>query len=170
MRERKIKPLREILLCCTLNLVQCRRGEQHEGTIWTEVTAQCFSTGMFREGLVCILLSFMLIRLALQKIQQCARSLAGVTELSGLPKMWMLLPWFMAGARLATLLIATAVRRHLYQKLSMCFLSQTPNGLLLTPSPLLSSIHFWSSLSPVAPLSPARLQGPNTLFQVSVWT
>ncbi|KAF2974797.1 hypothetical protein EK904_001665 [Melospiza melodia maxima] len=42
---------------------------------------------------------------------------------------------------------------------------QTPNGLLLTPSPLLSSIHFWSSLSPVAPLSPARLQGPNTLFQ-----
>eukprot|EP00070_Physeter_catodon_P021664 XP_023983221.1 ETS domain-containing protein Elk-3 isoform X1 [Physeter catodon] len=41
----------------------------------------------------------------------------------------------------------------------------TPNGLLLTPSPLLSSIHFWSSLSPVAPLSPARLQGPNTLFQ-----
>ncbi|KAI1239024.1 hypothetical protein IHE44_0012124, partial [Lamprotornis superbus] len=46
------------------------------------------------------------------------------------------------------------------------FTAQTPNGLLLTPSPLLSSIHFWSSLSPVAPLSPARLQGPNTLFQV----
>ncbi|XP_054844343.1 ETS domain-containing protein Elk-3 [Eublepharis macularius] len=45
------------------------------------------------------------------------------------------------------------------------FTAQTPNGLLLTPSPLLSSIHFWSSLSPVAPLSPARLQGPNTLFQ-----
>ncbi|EPQ17727.1 ETS domain-containing protein Elk-3 [Myotis brandtii] len=44
-------------------------------------------------------------------------------------------------------------------------LLRTPNGLLLTPSPLLSSIHFWSSLSPVAPLSPARLQGPNTLFQ-----
>uniref|UniRef100_A0A8C5S2B7 Uncharacterized protein n=1 Tax=Laticauda laticaudata TaxID=8630 RepID=A0A8C5S2B7_LATLA len=43
--------------------------------------------------------------------------------------------------------------------------SNTPNGLLLTPSPLLSSIHFWSSLSPIAPLSPARLQGPNTLFQ-----
>ncbi|NXU51540.1 ELK3 protein, partial [Turnix velox] len=41
------------------------------------------------------------------------------------------------------------------------FTAQTPNGLLLTPSPLLSSIHFWSSLSPVAPLSPARLQGPN---------
>ncbi|XP_068128890.1 ETS domain-containing protein Elk-3 [Hyperolius riggenbachi] len=45
------------------------------------------------------------------------------------------------------------------------FTAQTPNGLLLTPSPLLSSIHFWSSLSPVAPLSPARLQGHNTLFQ-----
>ncbi|KAM4746745.1 ETS domain-containing protein Elk-3 [Rhinophrynus dorsalis] len=45
------------------------------------------------------------------------------------------------------------------------FTAQTPNGLLLTPSPLLSSIHFWSSLSPVAPISPARLQGPNTLFQ-----
>ncbi|KAG8514048.1 ETS domain-containing protein Elk-3, partial [Galemys pyrenaicus] len=48
---------------------------------------------------------------------------------------------------------------------TLYFPSQTPNGLLLTPSPLLSSIHFWSSLSPVAPLSPARLQGPNTLFQ-----
>lgn len=48
------------------------------------------------------------------------------------------------------------------------FFLQTPNGLLLTPSPLLSSIHFWSSLSPVAPLSPARLQGPNTLFQVGL--
>ncbi|XP_043943557.1 ETS domain-containing protein Elk-3 [Protopterus annectens] len=45
------------------------------------------------------------------------------------------------------------------------FTAQTPNGLLLTPSPLLSSIHFWSSLSPVAPLSPARMQGQNTLFQ-----
>ncbi|XP_042201543.1 ETS domain-containing protein Elk-3 isoform X2 [Callorhinchus milii] len=41
----------------------------------------------------------------------------------------------------------------------------TPNGILLTPSPLLSSIHFWSTLSPVAPLSPARLQGPGSLFQ-----
>jgi len=48
--------------------------------------------------------------------------------------------------------------------LSLCVL-QTP--ILLTPSPLLSSIHFWSTLSPVAPLSPARLQGANTLFQVS---
>lgn len=66
--------------------------------------------------------------------------------------------------------LATAgVRWRLYQKPCVCFLSQTPNGLLLTPSPLLSSIHFWSSLSPVAPLSPARLQGPNTLFQVSIW-
>lgn len=46
----------------------------------------------------------------------------------------------------------------------VCIL-QTP--ILLTPSPLLSSIHFWSTLSPVAPLSPARLQGANTLFQVS---
>ncbi|XP_030070202.1 ETS domain-containing protein Elk-3 isoform X2 [Microcaecilia unicolor] len=45
------------------------------------------------------------------------------------------------------------------------FTAQTPSGLLLTPSPLLSSIHFWSSLSPVAPLSPVRLQGPNSLFQ-----
>lgn len=58
-------------------------------------------------------------------------------------------------------------RRYRYQS-CVCFLSQTPNGLLLTPSPLLSSIHFWSSLSPVAPLSPARLQGPSTLFQVSI--
>ncbi|XP_069766041.1 ETS domain-containing protein Elk-3 isoform X2 [Narcine bancroftii] len=45
------------------------------------------------------------------------------------------------------------------------FTAQTPNGILLTPSPLLSSIHFWSTLSPVAPLSPARLQGPGSLFQ-----
>ncbi|XP_074078599.1 ETS domain-containing protein Elk-4 [Macrotis lagotis] len=47
--------------------------------------------------------------------------------------------------------------------LTPAFFSQTP--ILLTPSPLLSSIHFWSTLSPVAPLSPARLQGANTLFQ-----
>ncbi|NP_571005.2 ETS domain-containing protein Elk-4 isoform 1 [Danio rerio] len=40
---------------------------------------------------------------------------------------------------------------------------QTP--LLLTPSPLLSNIHFWSTLSPVAPLSPARRQGAHNLFQ-----
>ncbi|XP_029379463.1 ETS domain-containing protein Elk-3 isoform X2 [Echeneis naucrates] len=41
----------------------------------------------------------------------------------------------------------------------------TPSGLLLAHSPLLSGIHFWSSLSPVAPLSPARLQGHSSLFQ-----
>ncbi|XP_028669434.1 ETS domain-containing protein Elk-3 isoform X2 [Erpetoichthys calabaricus] len=55
-----------------------------------------------------------------------------------------------------------------YDKLSRAlryYYDKTPSGLLLTPSPLLSSIHFWSSLSPVAPLSPARLQGPNSLFQ-----
>ncbi|KAK2917663.1 ETS domain-containing protein Elk-3-like [Channa argus] len=45
------------------------------------------------------------------------------------------------------------------------FTAQTPSGLLLAHSPLLSGIHFWSSLSPVAPLSPARLQGHNSLFQ-----
>ena len=45
--------------------------------------------------------------------------------------------------------------------------SQTPT-LLLTPSPLISNIHFWSTLSPVAPLSPAtrRQQAAHTLFQV----
>ncbi|XP_009463864.1 PREDICTED: ETS domain-containing protein Elk-4 isoform X3 [Nipponia nippon] len=47
--------------------------------------------------------------------------------------------------------------------LTPALFSQTP--ILLTPSPLLSSIHFWSTLSPVAPLSPARLQGANTLSQ-----
>ncbi|XP_028925267.1 ETS domain-containing protein Elk-4 [Ornithorhynchus anatinus] len=47
--------------------------------------------------------------------------------------------------------------------LTPALFSQTP--ILLTPSPLLSSIHFWSTLSPVAPLSPARLQGASTLFQ-----
>ncbi|XP_062238360.1 ETS domain-containing protein Elk-3 [Platichthys flesus] len=43
--------------------------------------------------------------------------------------------------------------------------AQTPSGLLLTPSPLLSNIHFWSSLSPVGPLSPAQLQSHASLFQ-----
>ncbi|CAN9508146.1 unnamed protein product [Ophioblennius macclurei] len=43
--------------------------------------------------------------------------------------------------------------------------AQTPSGLLLTPSPLLSNIHFWSSLSPVGPLSPAQLQSHAPLFQ-----
>ncbi|XP_042318362.1 ETS domain-containing protein Elk-4 isoform X2 [Sceloporus undulatus] len=47
--------------------------------------------------------------------------------------------------------------------LTPALFSQTP--ILLTPSPLLSSIHFWSTLSPVAPLSPARLPGATTLFQ-----
>ncbi|KAM8976302.1 ETS domain-containing protein Elk-4 [Pelodytes ibericus] len=47
--------------------------------------------------------------------------------------------------------------------LTPAFFSQTP--ILLTPSPLLSTIHFWSTLSPVVPLSPARLHGANTLFQ-----
>uniref|UniRef100_A0A8C0G756 ETS transcription factor ELK4 n=2 Tax=Testudinoidea TaxID=8486 RepID=A0A8C0G756_CHEAB len=53
-----------------------------------------------------------------------------------------------------------------YDKLSRAlryYYVKTP--ILLTPSPLFSSIHFWSTLSPVAPLSPARLQGANTLFQ-----
>ncbi|KAJ8373520.1 hypothetical protein SKAU_G00041000 [Synaphobranchus kaupii] len=47
---------------------------------------------------------------------------------------------------------------------SALFTAQTPSGLLLTPSPLLAGIHFWSSLSPVAPLSP-RLQSHSSLFQ-----
>jgi len=51
----------------------------------------------------------------------------------------------------------------------MCVLSlQTPSGLLLTPSPLLSSIHFWSGLSPVGPLSPVQLQSHTPLFQVTL--
>ncbi|XP_028307330.1 ETS domain-containing protein Elk-3-like [Gouania willdenowi] len=45
------------------------------------------------------------------------------------------------------------------------FTAQTPSGLLLAHNPLLSGIHFWSSLSPVAPLSPARLQSHSSLFQ-----
>ncbi|XP_022073980.1 ETS domain-containing protein Elk-3 [Acanthochromis polyacanthus] len=43
--------------------------------------------------------------------------------------------------------------------------TQTPSGLLLTPSPLLSNIRFWSSLSPVGPLSPAQLQSHAPFFQ-----
>ncbi|CDQ85352.1 unnamed protein product [Oncorhynchus mykiss] len=46
------------------------------------------------------------------------------------------------------------------------FTAQTPSGLLLGHSSLLSGVHFWSSLSPAAPLSPARLQGHGSLFQV----
>ncbi|XP_075906866.1 ETS domain-containing protein Elk-3-like [Nelusetta ayraudi] len=45
------------------------------------------------------------------------------------------------------------------------FTAQTHSGLLLAHSPLLSGIHFWSSLSPVAPLSPVRLPPHNSLFQ-----
>uniref|UniRef100_A0A669C3M2 ETS transcription factor ELK3 n=9 Tax=Euacanthomorphacea TaxID=123369 RepID=A0A669C3M2_ORENI len=55
-----------------------------------------------------------------------------------------------------------------YDKLSRAlryYYDKTPSGLLLAHSPLLSGIHFWSSLSPVAPLSPARLQGHSSLFQ-----
>lgn len=54
---------------------------------------------------------------------------------------------------------ATLNRAHLF--------SQTPT-LLLTPSPLLSNIHFWSTLSPVAPLSPATRRQGGHLFQVSI--
>eukprot|EP00069_Balaena_mysticetus_P014729 bmy_22364T0 len=39
--------------------------------------------------------------------------------------------------------------------ITLALFSQTP---FLTLCPLVSSIHFWSTLSPVAPLSPARLQ------------
>uniref|UniRef100_A0A8C0HVW0 ETS domain-containing protein n=1 Tax=Balaenoptera musculus TaxID=9771 RepID=A0A8C0HVW0_BALMU len=46
--------------------------------------------------------------------------------------------------------------------ITLALFSQTP---FLTLCPLVSSIHFWSTLSPVAPLSPAGLQGTNTLFQ-----
>ncbi|XP_052424976.1 ETS domain-containing protein Elk-4-like [Carassius gibelio] len=52
---------------------------------------------------------------------------------------------------------------NLYSPSIPTALLQTP--LLLTPSPLLSNIHFWSTLSPVAPHSPARRQGTHTLFQ-----
>ncbi|XP_019747418.1 ETS domain-containing protein Elk-3 isoform X1 [Hippocampus comes] len=40
--------------------------------------------------------------------------------------------------------------------------TQTPSGLLLTPNPLLSNVHFWSNLSPVGPPSPAQLQSHPT--------
>uniref|UniRef100_A0A3P9H271 ETS transcription factor ELK3 n=1 Tax=Oryzias latipes TaxID=8090 RepID=A0A3P9H271_ORYLA len=55
-----------------------------------------------------------------------------------------------------------------YDKLSRAlryYYDKTPSGLLLTPSPLLSSIQFWSGLSPVGPLSPAQLQNHAQLFQ-----
>ncbi|TWW64467.1 ETS domain-containing protein [Takifugu flavidus] len=46
--------------------------------------------------------------------------------------------------------------------------TQTPSGLLLTPSSLLSNIHLWSSISPVGPLSPPQLQSHASLFQTEV--
>lgn len=50
--------------------------------------------------------------------------------------------------------------------LTSAFLTtQAPSGLLLTSSSLLSNIHFWSSLSPMGPLSPAQLQSHAPLFQ-----
>nr|XP_057933019.1 ETS domain-containing protein Elk-3 [Doryrhamphus excisus] len=51
--------------------------------------------------------------------------------------------------------------------LTPAFLSaQTPSGLLLSPTSLLSNIHhFWSSLSPVGPTSPAHLHNHAPLFQ-----
>uniref|UniRef100_A0A667WZ66 ETS transcription factor ELK3 n=1 Tax=Myripristis murdjan TaxID=586833 RepID=A0A667WZ66_9TELE len=55
-----------------------------------------------------------------------------------------------------------------YDKLSRAlryYYDKTPSGLLLAPSPLLSTIQFWSGLSPVGPLSPAHLQGHAPLFQ-----
>ncbi|KAG5273570.1 hypothetical protein AALO_G00152800 [Alosa alosa] len=45
------------------------------------------------------------------------------------------------------------------------FTAQTPSGLLLSPSPLLSGLQLWNSLSPVGPLSPGHLQGHAPLFQ-----
>ncbi|XP_062403792.1 ETS domain-containing protein Elk-3-like [Sardina pilchardus] len=45
------------------------------------------------------------------------------------------------------------------------FTAQTPSGLLLSPSPLLSGLQLWNSLSPVGPLSPSHLQGHGPLFQ-----
>uniref|UniRef100_UPI00358FF34B LOW QUALITY PROTEIN: ETS domain-containing protein Elk-3-like n=1 Tax=Myxine glutinosa TaxID=7769 RepID=UPI00358FF34B len=43
------------------------------------------------------------------------------------------------------------------------FLSQTP--IWLNPSPFKSGIHFWSTLSPSDPQSPARLQAGSSSFQ-----
>uniref|UniRef100_A0A3Q3DXI8 ETS transcription factor ELK3 n=1 Tax=Hippocampus comes TaxID=109280 RepID=A0A3Q3DXI8_HIPCM len=52
-----------------------------------------------------------------------------------------------------------------YDKLSRAlryYYDKTPSGLLLTPNPLLSNVHFWSNLSPVGPPSPAQLQSHPT--------
>ncbi|XP_063052625.1 ETS domain-containing protein Elk-3-like [Engraulis encrasicolus] len=45
------------------------------------------------------------------------------------------------------------------------FAAQTASGLLLSPSPLLSGLQLWNSISPVGPLSPSQLQGHPPLFQ-----
>ncbi|KAL2093549.1 hypothetical protein ACEWY4_010861 [Coilia grayii] len=45
------------------------------------------------------------------------------------------------------------------------FAAQTASGLLLSPSPLLSGLQLWNSISPVGPLSPSQLQGHAPLFQ-----
>uniref|UniRef100_A0A673LUA6 ETS domain-containing protein n=1 Tax=Sinocyclocheilus rhinocerous TaxID=307959 RepID=A0A673LUA6_9TELE len=44
-----------------------------------------------------------------------------------------------------------------YDKLSRALRYYYDKVLLLTPSPLPSTIHFWSTLSPIAPRSPAKL-------------
>lgn len=78
--------------------------------------------------------------------------------------------WRSAALRVAFLQIFLHLFQNLFFFSFFFFLGarprQTPSGLLLAHSPLLSGIHFWSSLSPVAPLSPARLQGHSSLFQV----
>lgn len=66
------------------------------------------------------------------------------------------------------MVVETTERIKLQSVLVFLFVSlQTPT-YLLTPSPLLSNIHFWSTLSPVAQLSPATLRQGGHLFQVSV--
>lgn len=51
--------------------------------------------------------------------------------------------------------------KEMHEPCLFSFPSQTP--VLLTPSPLPSTIHFWSTLSPIAPHSPAKLS-----FQVRI--
>lgn len=58
-------------------------------------------------------------------------------------------------------------QRYLNFESCSTFFPQTPT-LLLTPSPLLSNIHFWSTLSPVAPISPATRRQGGHLFQVNI--
>lgn len=57
--------------------------------------------------------------------------------------------------------LESARKRSTCERRLFSFLSQTP--VLLTPSPLPSTIHFWSTLSPIAPRSPAKLS-----FQVRI--